>query len=105
MKNQSEFSKYYGNLMTERKLYYQTCIRIHNNIIEIDGIPMQFRDCHSSDSIIENIKKARELLVVTFEEALNEARQKWKMEKLAKKLEKSARRYFKWKRIEEIELK
>ena len=45
MKNQFEFPKYYGNPITKRKLYYQTCIRIHNNIIEIDGIYMQFRDC------------------------------------------------------------
>ena len=105
MKTQSEFPKSYGNLMTKRKLYYQTCIGIHNNIIEIDGTYMQFRDCESSDLIIENLKKARELLVVTFEEALNEARQKWNMEKLVKKLEKSARRHFKWKQIEEIELK
>lgn len=97
MKTKLEIQNKYGNDMTKKKLYYGTCIRLHNIILEVDTLYTQFRDCGSSDIILENIKTSRTLLKLAFEEALNEAREKWKTKKkLIDKLEKSAFRYFKF---------
>lgn len=96
MKSKIEFQNHYGNHMTKKKLYCGTCIRLHNEIMEVNGLYIQFCDCESSDLITENIKKARELLKVAFDEALNEAKQKQIVgQKMLGKLEKSAQRYFK----------
>lgn len=97
MKTESEIQRKYGSHMTKKKLHHETCIRLHNNILEVNILHTQFRDCDSSDSITEKIKESRGLLKVAFEEALKEAVEKWEIErKLVEKLETSANRYFKF---------
>ena len=54
--------------MTKKKLYYGTCIRLHNEICEMDIIYEQFRDSDSSNSVLEKIGEAKKLLKEVYEE-------------------------------------
>ena len=67
-RTEKEFKFFYGKYMTKKKLYYGTCIRLYNEICEMDILYEDFRDSDSSNSVLEKIGEAKKLLKEVYEE-------------------------------------